>query len=290
MMMPSSFFARAAGLALSAVVGAATLVLPTLEQTVLQRAKHGPIEVGRNPDATPARGLRNELRSSNWAGYEVANYQTGQKYTSAQMTWKVPSVNYGSSTDSTSSNEYSANWVGIGGFCENRLCTRGDRTLIQLGTEQDVSPSGATQYSAWYEMLSKAEIPIETLPVNPGDQITASLSCGTTCSNRTQTWLLTMTNNTTGAQWSGSFKYASSLLSTEWIEEAPYSGGVLPLADFDISSFGPNTANGAYPSLSVSQNGIQMVDPWDQTANPSNAYSSADFYVCWGYQTPTSCQ
>jgi hypothetical protein len=45
-----------------------------------------------------------------------------------------------------------------------------------------------------------------------------------------------MTNNTTGAQWSGSFKYASSLLSAEWIKEAPYSGGVLPLADFDISA------------------------------------------------------
>ena len=71
----------------------------------------------------------------------VANYQTGLKYTSASMTWVVPTVRYGASTDTTSSTEYSANWVGIGGFCANRLCTRGDHTLIQLGTEQDVSRS-----------------------------------------------------------------------------------------------------------------------------------------------------
>jgi hypothetical protein len=75
------------------------------------------------------------------------------------------------------SSEYSANWVGTGGFCENQLCTRGDKTLIQLGTEQDVAPDGiTTQYYAWYEMLPAAETP---LPANnivkPGDTITASL-------------------------------------------------------------------------------------------------------------------
>jgi hypothetical protein len=119
--------------------------------------RHAPIEVHRNPDGTPAHGLKNQWLSGNWPGYELANLQTGQKYTQAQMTWVVPTVTYGPSSASTSSSEYSANWGGIGGFCENRLCTRVDKTLIQLGTEQDVAPDGTTQYYAWYEMFPAAE-------------------------------------------------------------------------------------------------------------------------------------
>jgi hypothetical protein len=37
-------------------------------------------------------------------------------------------------------------WVGIGGL-------NGDQTLIQVGTEQDASATGATTYYAWYETL-----------------------------------------------------------------------------------------------------------------------------------------
>jgi Peptidase A4 family len=255
--------------------------------------RHGPIEVRRNPDGTPQRGLRNQWTSTNWSGYEVANYQTGQKYTQAQLTWTVPTVTYGQSTDSTSSSEYSANWVGIGGFCENRLCARADKTLIQLGTEQDVSPSGATQYYAWYEMLPAAETPLgSSYPVNPGDTITATLACSSACGARKQNWTLTMTDQTAGWSWTGTFLYGSSMLSAEWIEEAPYSGGVLPLADFGTASFSATGGvnNGQTPSLSLSTNGIQMQDSWGQTSSPSATDSPlADFNACWGYQTYTSC-
>jgi hypothetical protein len=255
--------------------------------------RHAPIHVRRNPDGTPQRGLRNQLVSSNWSGYAVANYQTGQKYTSAQLTWVVPAVAYGSSTDTTSSSEYSANWVGIGGFCLNALCTRGDRTLIQLGTEQDVapSPSNATQYYAWYEMLPAAETPLPSnYVVKPGDTITASLACVAACTARKQSWQLTITNQTEGWNWTTKVGYGSSLASAEWIEEAPYSGGILPLADFGTASFSATSgADGATPSLSLSTNGIEMQDPWGQTSTPSATDSLADFNACWGFQTYTSC-
>ncbi len=253
-----------------------------------QRIKHSPIQIRRNPDGTPERGLRNQWVSSNWSGYELANFQTGQKYTSAYVTWVVPTVTYGQSTDSASSTEYSANWVGIGGFCENRLCTRADRTLIQLGTEQDVSPSGTTQYYAWYEMLPAAETPITTLAISPGDTMTASLSCGTTCSQKKQTWNLSMTDETTGQSWSGTFSYASSQLSVEWIEEAPYLNGILPLADFVTAHFpGPDGNNGS-SSVTQSNNEIQMKDPWGQWANPSTV-TVPNFNVFWGFETFTPC-
>jgi hypothetical protein len=45
--------------------------------------------------------------------------------------------------------------------------------------------------------------------------------------------------------------YGSSLLSAEWIEEAPYSGGILPLADFGTAQFpGSNLANKTTPTVS----------------------------------------
>jgi hypothetical protein len=254
--------------------------------------RHAPIEVHRNPDGTPAHGLKNQWLSGNWSGYELANFQTGQKYTQAQMTWVVPTVTYGQSSDSTSSSEYSANWVGIGGFCENRLCTRGDKTLIQLGTEQDVAPDGTTQYYAWYEMLPAAETPLPpNNVVKPGDTITGSLECVSGCSAKTQMWLLTMSNKTENWTWSQSFTYASSMLSAEWIEEAPYQGGVLPLADFATASFSATGGvnNGQTPSLVLSANGIEMKDTWGQTSAPSSATSLANFDACWGYTTFASC-
>jgi peptidase A4-like protein len=56
---------------------------------------------------------------SNWCGYA----ETGSGYTSATATWTVPSVS------PTSSDTYSAAWVGIDGY--------GNSDLIQAGTESN---------------------------------------------------------------------------------------------------------------------------------------------------------
>jgi hypothetical protein len=290
MKIPFGWPARIAGVILAASAGLAASILPLHQPPTAPGVRHAPIHVRRNPDGTPVRGLRNQLVSYNWSGYVVAHYLTGQHYTSAQLTWTVPTVTYGPSTDTTSSNQYSANWVGIGGFCENRVCFRADKTLIQLGTEQDVSSTGATQYYAWYEMLPAAETPITTLTINPGDMITATLSCGSTCSQKQQNWTLTMTDQTSSRSWSKIVSYGSSELSVEWIEEAPYEGGVLPLANFGTARFSATGGtNGATPSLSLSQNGIEMQDSWGQTSNPSSADTLADFDACWGFQSFTAC-
>jgi hypothetical protein len=84
------------------------------------------------------RRLRGLVESANWAGYAVT---TNAPYTSASAIWQVPNV----TNDGVSSGtEYVLNWVGIGGFA--------DQTLIQLGTEEAVSTSGATAFYAWYEL------------------------------------------------------------------------------------------------------------------------------------------
>jgi hypothetical protein len=107
------------------------------------------------------------------------------------------------------------------------------------------------------------------------------------CSAKTQGWLLTMTNVSTGQTWSQMVSYSSSLASADWIEEAPVSSSVLPLADFNFVGIAPS-ANSAMPSLSLSVNGIQMSDPWGQTSDPSPADSSG-FKTCWGYGSMSTC-
>jgi hypothetical protein len=277
-----------AGFVLVATAG--LTVLPHSPQQPPALRRHAPIHIRRHQDGSLKRGLRNEWISGNWAGYALARFQTGGKYVRAQMTWTVPRVGYGSSTDTTSSPEYSANWVGIGGFCENSVCYRADNTLIQLGTEQDAAADGATQYYAWYEMLPQAEIQIPHA-VAPGDSMTASLACASACSAKRQTWRLTMTDRTRGWTWSKTLTYGSSMLSAEWIEEAPAEGGTLPLADFGTTGFSATDgADGRTPSLSLSANAIEIDDPWGQTANPSAPDSLADFNVCWGYQSDAFCQ
>ena len=150
--------------------------------------------------------------------------------------------------------------------------------------------------------------------IHPGDRVTASLAdapaSGTVVHGKPsgpggpsgkpgggpggkvmgQRWTLIFTDVTTGQSWMGTFTYNSSLLSAEWIEEAPYAGGILPLADFGTATFDPGSANGANPLLNTSE-GIVMLDPNGQTSNVSVPDSDTDgFDACWGNGTAlTSC-
>ncbi len=242
-----------------------------------------PVSPLRTPDGRVVRGSHDQMYSSNWSGYALTQYATGQQYTSAAGTWTVPTVAKAKLAG------YSSSWVGIGGDCLNATCSSVDNTLIQLGTEQDANRFGATYY-AWYEMLPAAETKITTLAVRPGDVINASLQV-TSVSGSSQTWLLTLLDKTTGRSWSHSFAYASSLASAEWIEEAPYSGSILPLADFRTATFDPGTVNGGQNPGLAEPDAIIMYDPHGQTSNVSSPDIDTDgFNACWGnHKTLTAC-
>ena len=256
---------------LCAAVFAATVAsAPVAAQTAGPAAglTHPLMEPYRNPDGSLMRGLHGEIVNQYWSGYAV---NAAPPYTSASATWQVPSVTYdGLSTGG----EVAWSWVGIGGYF--------DSTLIQLGTAQNVSPSGATSYNPWYELYPAGAVGIP-YTVKPGDIITASLQCTIACSpSSEQTWQLTMTDETAGWTWTQSFQYQSSMVSAEWILEAPVSNGELPLADYAQATFDPVEANGQDPNLSLSANGIQMSNPWGETSNPSNPVNGNVFSTCWG--------
>ena len=179
-------------------------------------AKHAPVEIIRGPDGTALVTGEATYTSTNWSGYVLPEFVTRQLYFSAQATWIVPTVVFKNKP------AVSSNWVGIGGFCETTQCKNVDQSLIQLGTTQETTSRKNTSYFAWYEMLPAASIPT-ALVVNPGDVVTASLSCAGNCTGA-QSWTLSMMDETTSQSWSNVFTYESSNLSAEWIEEAPSAG------------------------------------------------------------------
>jgi hypothetical protein len=252
---------------LAAVVTSGPIAAQTTEPSL--RLTHPPMELQRNADGSIKRGVRNTVVTGYWSGYAVT---TSAPYTSASGTFQVPRVSYSGSGHSY---EDSALWVGIGGF--------GDSTLIQLGTEQLVTSSGAESYYVWYELYPAATVYLGHT-VNPGDIITASLECTAGCSpSLVQTWQLTMIDETAGWSWTQSVQYQSSMASAEWITEAPWDGsGELPLDDFVQATFDPVSANGANPNLTLAANGIQMADPYGETSNPSDPVGGNVFSTCWG--------
>jgi hypothetical protein len=249
---------------------------------------HAPIKVLRDAGGNPmrqtaglTRGLEHaQLTSTNWSGYALPRFETRKIYTAAQATWTVPSVVF-LDAPAGASVEYSSSWLGIGGYCKNKKCRVVDQRLIQLGTEQDARLGGDTQYYAWYEMLPAGSIVISSLVVNPGDVITASLVCAKRCAGR-QSWTLSMTDETSGQSWSTVVKYQASKLSAEWIEEAPWYGGVLALADFGTANFSASTTNGTTANLSKGDS-IVMVNSAGETSNVSAPSATLDgFNACWG--------
>jgi hypothetical protein len=217
--------------------------------------KHAPVEMLRDENGNPLHVLDSQLVSGNWSGYILPKFLTKKNYTAGQATWIVPEV-FPDGIESASSS-----WIGIGGFCKSKKCKKGDidKSLIQLGTEQDVSSDGVTNYYAWYEMLPQAETPT-TLPVNPGDRITASLSCAGKCKNK-QSWTLSILNETTGDSFSKVVTYKSSKLSVEVIQEAPSDQhGVLPLADFGSITFSDSTADAESVNFSLGDS-LVLEDP-----------------------------
>lgn len=283
------------------------------------------------PGGVAARGPLNQIESSNWSGYAVTNFETGNTYTAASGTWVVPSASQAPGYSSA----YSSSWVGIGGFCENSGCTSVDSTLIQLGTSQDWSSSGGPTYSAWYELLPNGPVSIP-LTITAGDTVTVSLTDGpapTTAGSSTkpsakpgggsghgggngggngggggstgQSWILSMSVNG-GTPWTTTLTYDSSLLSAEWIEEAPtgcigHHCEVLPLANYGTTTFDLGTVTTSGATTSVSPNltlsdAIVMVDPAGEISNPSSPdlgdTTGADgFATCWqnGSTPTTSC-
>jgi hypothetical protein len=160
-----------------------------------------------------------QVTSTNWSGYAI----TGAKGSISDVTasWVVPSI----AGQCPSASQYSSFWVGIDGYSSN--------TVEQIGTDSDCQ-NGQPVYYAWFEFYPHPSFIVNSVPVSPGNVISAEVK-----SSGKGVFTVTLTNVSTGQSFSTSTKIPSAAQSSaEWIAEAPYSGGVLPLADFGSVPFG----------------------------------------------------
>jgi Peptidase A4 family len=182
--------------------------------------------------------------SSNWAGYE--DIGGGAQFTEVSANWTVPAAQAGTYGDSST-------WVGIDGT------TSPD--LVQAGTDQSWSPSGAVYY-AWYELLPGASVELGL--VSPGDEISAMVS-----KIQGGLWEISVDDITQHTVWDQSFSYTAPATSAEWIVEAPTlssSNSIESLADFGSVQFS-NLAVAGPGTGSASASPVYMV----KSSKPNNS-------------------
>jgi hypothetical protein len=161
------------------------------------------------------------ISSLSWSGYVVSKITYAEvEVTSINASWTVPTVN------ASAGDDYSSVWIGIGGQL--------DSTLIQVGTEQDVT-LGQASYYAWYELLPSYAVALDTTTISPGDAISASLNLIDSATNQ---WGIQLSDMTTGQSYSTTVTYNSTRSSGEWILERPtIKNKLTTLPDFGNITF-----------------------------------------------------
>jgi len=157
--------------------------------------------------------------------------------------WVVPDV------DAPTENQwyYCSSWVGIDG-------DGGSGDVCQAGIASQVYRSGSSlirYFYPWWEWFPESEVGITTLPIGPGDMVTALLCAQPGAGATTAT--VYFSNVTTGASTSVTLSAPGTTRlvgnSAEWIVEAPTVNGQQSLmADFGevfFSACEANLTNGA---------------------------------------------
>lgn len=198
-----------------------------------------------------------DQEDSNWAGYVVASSATAKtSFSAVSGSWTQPTVDCAAGSPS-----HSAFWIGLGGYT-------GDH-LEQTGTSADCSASGQASYSAWYELVPAAQVPV-TMTVRPGDRLRARVAVSGT------TVTISLSDLTRHATFSKQLQMSSPTVSSaEWIAEAPsrclssssQDCHILSLADFGSVTFTSASATAAGRTGSITS-GLGPVSALTLEANP----------------------
>jgi hypothetical protein len=179
-------------------------------------------------DAGAATHQATHQDSLNWAGYAAS--KPGVRFRRVASTWVQPAASC-----AAGERRYSAYWVGLGGFHST------SKALEQIGSQVDCSSTGQAFYSAWYELVPAASMPIH-LAVHPGDTLSASV---TVSHGKVKLYLA---NRTRGTHFAKQLRPKQlDVTAADWIVEAPSACDdngchTLPLANFGSASFTGATA------------------------------------------------
>jgi hypothetical protein len=201
--------------------------------------------------------------SGNWAGYNLGFISNAHRpFTQVSGTWTVPTA----SQHTAGVNEYSVNWVGIGGGCIDKGCFAVDGSLIQAGSGQYVNSSGVRRYFAWYEIIPGPILEIVGFGVAPGQRMFVDI---TETIRLSSLWAITVKNLSTGQTFKTTIPYTSTHLTAEWIEERPSVGGLpAPLPNLSQPRFNDSRVN-KKPAYFRSTDEVAMVNGSTRLATPS---------------------
>ncbi len=207
------------------------------------------------------------MAATNLSGASSANGTV----THVTGSWIVPTLL--PTTDDT----YCAIWVGIDGYASN--------TVEQIGTSHNWL-NGSQQNYAWFEMYPKGAYEIIGFPVDNGDTIRARVHY-----KGNNTFRLVIYNETQSVFTVIPKSYTMSTKAkrscAEWIVEAPYLGGILPLSDFQSVTFQRcatiiNGIKGPINSTSWVNDEITMEDSGGLEAQPSDLLENGSYFrVVW---------
>jgi hypothetical protein len=176
----------------------------------------GGVNIPAPNSATPHRRSTGRLSSSlNWSGYAQSaeiNPSSGKPlipYTGVTSTFVVTTVN-----TSIHGTQYSSDWVGIGGFSDNKL--------VQAGVEED-NFNGTPIYQAWTEVLPRAEVPL-SLAISPGNQVIVTVQETANKHGKAKRWSMVVDDVTTGHSAGRKIRYTTPGSSVEAIHERPCVG------------------------------------------------------------------
>jgi Peptidase A4 family len=226
---------------LAVCVLATCLVVAPAEARVPPTAHGQLLNLARGPG-----GRLDATQSNNWFGYNEGTLEAGRGlFHAITGNWTVPRARQ----HATGQAEESSDWIGIGGGCVNSGCGLSDVTLIQTGTEQDVSAHGTPTYSAWWEVIPGPSVPI-AMRIRPGDRMHASIAEVIPAS---EVWKITLRDLTSGKAHSIRVSYSSTQDSAEWIEETPLvlgaNAGFAALPRLSSPDFDRASLNGAPAKL-----------------------------------------
>ncbi len=163
-------------------------------------------------------------QTTNWSGYALV----GSTFQWVTGSWIVPTSN----CSAQGGNTFGTFWVGLDGY--------NSATVEQIGTLSYCA--GATPfYYVWYEFYPLGMVIVPSVPIQPGDRMSASV----VYYSNVQEFTVRIKDNTTGETFGTSATVPGATRSSaEWIAEAPCctaSGGILPLTDFGTVTFGQDS-------------------------------------------------
>jgi hypothetical protein len=178
-------------------------------------------------------------KNHGWGGYEYKGYRQpcSPLCIGTSASWVVNDISYSGSNPVS---ESYLQWVGIADVNGRPGCP--GSCLGQLGTGANISHDGQKHFYAWYELFCWTGNPcfnltmVEPFPVNPGDRITATMTCITGCTknNPVQRWSLTLLNSTRHHTWTRTVNWPLALELVHYVIEPVSQTGT---ADFGISGF-----------------------------------------------------